>query len=128
MSTPGDGMTSGGMRRGDRSPTGFRLNRPDIAIEVREFTFGAGAATGLLVVVDLIATLLPQSNQRRRAPFMLPALTAIVTAIAVSYDLLLGAADPRSSTTVWWGAATMLVAGTGVGIWKCTQQRRAGVA
>ena len=105
----------------------FRLNRPDVAVGVREFTFGAGAATGLLVVADFIGMLLRhRSRERRRALFMLPAVIAVVAVVAVSYGVLLRAAGAYSSTTVWWGAATMLVAGTGVGIWKYTQHRRIG--
>jgi len=42
----------------------FRVNQPDGSDQVREFTFGMGAAAGLLVMVDFAAKLLGSRGRR----------------------------------------------------------------
>lgn len=106
----------------------FRLGRPGIAVEGREVAFGMSAAASLLIVVVFIGKLVRQrSDERRRTLFTLPAVIAVVASVAVSYDVLLDSSGARPWATVWWGAAAMLVVGTGTGVWKYTQHRRATV-
>jgi hypothetical protein len=102
----------------------FRLDRPDVAAGVREFTFGMGAAAGLLVAADVVIRLLRYRDQaRRRLLFPLPAAVAVLASVAVAYGVLFGASGPGSPATVLWGTALMLAAGVGVGIWKHLQDR-----
>jgi hypothetical protein len=42
----------------------------------------------------------------------------------VAYRILFGASAPDSPATLLWGAATMLAAGAGVGVWKLVEARR----
>ena len=97
----------------------FRLDQPDVSVQVREFTFGMGAAAGLLVVVDSAAKLLgSRGPARRRVLYPLPGVLAVAGSLAVAYGVLFGSGGPGTPATVLWGAAAMLVAGAGVGIWK----------
>jgi hypothetical protein len=51
----------------------FRLDQPDVSVQVREFTFGMGAAAGLLVMVDFAAKLLGSRGPAlRRVLYPLP--------------------------------------------------------
>jgi hypothetical protein len=96
-----------------------RLARADVPVGVREFTLGAGAVTGLLVVVDVAGQVLRhRGDDRRRALFRLPTVVAVVAAVAVSSAVLL---DPSGgpSPTLLAGAALMLLTGAGVGVWTC---------
>ncbi|GII26212.1 hypothetical protein [Planosporangium mesophilum] len=99
----------------------YRLDRPDVAVEVREFTIGMGAAAAALVVIDFLGTLL---RRPRSALFTLPAVVAVVVSIAVAYAILLDSARGPSAT-LWWGVGTMLVAGAGIGAWKLASSRSA---
>jgi hypothetical protein len=97
----------------------FRLDRPDVAVGVREFTFGMGAAAGLLVAADVAARLLRHRGRaRRRVLFPLPAVVAVLAGLAVAYGVLFDPSGPGSPATVGWGMALMLAAAAGVGIWK----------
>jgi hypothetical protein len=97
----------------------FRLDRPDVPVEVREFTFGMSAATGLLVLVDFAARLVRfRGRERRRVLYPLPGVLAVLGSLGVAYGVLFGAAGPGSPATVLWGVAAMLVAGAAVGTWK----------
>jgi len=97
----------------------FRLDQPDVPAEVRELTFGMGAAAGLLVVADLAARLLRhRGHTRRRVLYTLPGAVAVVASLGVAYGVLFGSAGPGSPATVLWGAAAMLAAGAAVGIGK----------
>jgi hypothetical protein len=97
----------------------FRLDRPDVSVQVREFTFGMSAAAGLLVLVDVAARLLRhRGRERGRALYPLPGAVAVLGSLAVAYGVLFGSSGPSSLGTVLWGAAAMLVAGAAVGIWK----------
>jgi hypothetical protein len=103
----------------------FRLDQPDVSVEVREFTFGMSAAAGLLVVADFAAKVLRYGGQgRRRVLFPLPGVVAVVGSLVVAYGVLFGSSGPGSPATLLWGAAAMLVAGAGVGIWKYQQAGR----
>lgn len=102
----------------------FRLGRPDVAADVREFTFGMAAAVGLLVAADLLRRLWSHRGaELRRALFTAPAVVAVIGSTAIAYGVLFGSSGPRSSATVLWGAAAMLAAGAGVGVWKYIEGR-----
>jgi hypothetical protein len=105
----------------------FRLDRPDVPAEVREFTFGMAAAAGLLVVADVAARLLrSRGPARRRVLYSLPGVVAVVGSLGVAYGVLFGSAGPGSPATVAWGAAAMLVAGAAVGIGKLVRVSLSG--
>ena len=96
-----------------------RLDQPDVSIQVRDFTFGMAAAAGLLVLVDFAAKLLgSRGPARRRVLYPLPGVVAVAGSLGIAYGVLFGSAGPGAPATVLWGAAAMLVAGAGVGIWK----------
>jgi hypothetical protein len=102
----------------------FRLEQLDVSVQVREFTFGMAAAAGLLVLVDFAARLLgARGPARRRVLFRLPGVLAVAGSLVVAYGVLFGSAGPGTPATVLWGAAAMLVAGAGVGIWKLVRRR-----
>jgi hypothetical protein len=99
-----------------------RLDRPDIAVSVREYTFGMGAAAGVLVIIDLVDRVTRRrSAERGQALSAIPVVVALAASIAVCYRILFGPSGAGSPGTLWWGAATMLVAGAGVGIWRYRQ-------
>jgi hypothetical protein len=101
----------------------FGLDQPDVSVQAREFTFGMGAAAGLLVMVDFAAKLLGSRGPAlRRVLYPLPGVLAVAGSLAVAYGVLFGSAGPDEPATVLWGAAAMLVAGAGVGIW-CRPRR-----
>jgi hypothetical protein len=103
----------------------FGLDQPDVSVQVREFTFGMGAAAGLLVMVDFAAKLLGSRGPAlRRILYPLPGVLAVAGSLAVAYGVLFGSAGPDEPATVLWGAAAMLVAGAGVGTWKLMDGRR----
>jgi hypothetical protein len=107
----------------------FRLARPDVSVGVRAFTFGMGAAAGLLVVADFAIKLLQyRGPARRRVLFPLPGVLAAVGSLVVAYGVLFGSAGPGAPATLLWGAAAMLVAGAGVGIWKRSRVRSTSAA
>ena len=57
----------------------FRLDQPDVSAGVREFTFGMGAAAGLLVLVDVASRLPGQRGRaRRRVLYPLPGVVAVL--------------------------------------------------
>ena len=88
-----------------------RLQRPDVAPPVREFTAGAAAATGLLVVADQIRALLAWRPARQNAALaMLPATASVLGSIALSYRLLFGSWFPPPTAVLWYGAATIVLA------------------
>lgn len=102
----------------------FRLDRSDVSLQVREFTFGMAAAAGLLVLVDFAAKLLgSRGPARRRVLYPLPGVVAVAGGLGIAYGVLFGAAGPGAPATVLWGAAAMLVAGAGVGILKLVGHR-----
>ena len=50
-------------------------------------------------------------------------MAAAAGSLMVAYGVLFGSTGPGTPATVPWGAATMLVAGAGVGIWKLVERR-----
>lgn len=103
----------------------FRLDQPDVTVGVREFTFGMGAGAGLLVIIDFLGRLLrSRGAEQRRALFALPVVAAAIACTAVAYGVLFDSSGPRSSATLLWGGATMLMVGAGVAIWKYVEGRR----
>jgi hypothetical protein len=103
----------------------FRLDQPDVSAQVREFTFGMAAVAGLLVVADFAAKLLGSHGPARRwILFRLPGVLAVVGSLGVAYGVLFGSSGPAAPATVLLGAAAMMVAAAGVGIWKLVDGRR----
>ena len=103
----------------------FRLDRPDVSVAVREFTFGAAAATGLLVALDFVGKLLRHRGaERKRALATLPGVVVVMGGIAVAYNTLFDASDAGASTNTYLGAATMLLVGAAAGIWQYAARRR----
>jgi hypothetical protein len=103
----------------------FRLDRPDVAVQVRAFTFGMGAAAGLLVVADFFAKLLRSRGRAlRRVLFPLPGVMAVAGSLAVAYGVLFGSAGPDAPAALLWGAAAMLLEAAAVGAWKLARARR----
>lgn len=101
-----------------------RLGQPDVAANVREFTFGMAAAVVLLVTADFLRKLRShRGSELRRALFTLPAVVAVIGCTAIAYGVLFGSSAPGSSATILWGAAAMLAAGAGVGLWKYVEGR-----
>ena len=103
----------------------LRLDQPDVSGGVRAFTFGMSAMAGLLVLADFAFRLLRCRGQaRRRLLYPLPAVVAVAGSLVVADRILFGASAPDSPATLLWGAATMLAAGAGVGVWKLVEARR----
>jgi MFS family permease len=102
----------------------FRLHQPDVAVGVREVTFGMGAAVGLLVAVDSLRRIPSrQGTELGRALFILPGVFALIASIAIGYSVVFGTSGPDSSTTVLFSAAAMLAIGAVVGVWKYVEGR-----
>jgi hypothetical protein len=94
------------------------IDRPDVAAEVREFSFGMGAAAGLLVVVDFLIKLVRRRGDARRQTIMtLPGVIMVAGSVVVGYRVLFDGSGPDSWPTVLWGSALMLLVGAGVGVW-----------
>jgi hypothetical protein len=100
----------------------FRLDRPDVPAGARDFTFGMGAAAGLLVVAEVATR--PLRGRGRRVLYPLPGVVAVLGGLAVAWGVLFGTAGPASAATVAMGAALMLAAGAVVGGWKLLEARR----
>lgn len=88
----------------------FRLSQPDVAPQVRAFTFGMGAAVGLMEVVKFVDRVLRQRGSGRRAALLtLPGVLVVGGCLALAYDLLFGTAGPSSVALTAWGGAFMLL-------------------
>ncbi len=98
-----------------------RLTQPDVSTEVRQFTFGMGAGTGLLMIGDVILRLL--RKQGRRALLALPGLLAVAGSLAAAEFMLSGTLYSTTSPTVMLGLVTMLGIGVAVGAWKNFEHR-----
>jgi hypothetical protein len=82
-----------------------RLAKPDVSADVRDVTFGAGAATGVLVLGELVWKLL-QRKEIRRTLLTVPGVLAVVGAVVGGYFILPGIG---SWGLVAWGAGGMFV-------------------
>ncbi|WP_199434235.1 hypothetical protein [Qaidamihabitans albus] len=98
-----------------------RLSQPDVSTEIRQFTFGMGVGTGLLMIGDAITRLL--RKQGRRALLALPGLLAVAGSLAAADITLSGTLHPTTSPTVALGLVTMLGIGVAVGAWKYFEYR-----
>lgn len=102
----------------------LRLGQPDVDVGVREFTFGTGAGTTLLLVLDLVIRLL--RGHARRAPLALPGLCAVLLAVSVGYATLFADAPSQAvSGLAISGAVTMLGIGAVAAIGTSLARRRA---
>jgi hypothetical protein len=103
----------------------LRLDRMDVSIEVREFTFGMGVAAGLLVVGDFFGKILRRRGAaRRQALFTLPGVAAVIGGVVVAYEVLLGSSGTDSWDIVLMGSAMMLLVQAGIVIWQHADGRR----
>lgn len=98
-----------------------RLNRSDVSPDIRDFTLGAGAAVGLLMVGDFVGRLV---SHGKRAWLMLPGVLAVVGAIAVSYIVAFSPSDAGVPANLWWGVATMLGVAVPIAAWRSLQSGR----
>lgn len=103
-----------------------RLARSDISLDVREYTFGMGVGTGLLLAGDAVVTL--ARRRGRSALRTVAGLLAVAACLAVAYTTLFAATGSATSGTVVAGAVTMLVIGAGVGVAKYVGYRRRAAA
>ena len=101
-----------------------RLDQPDVTAGVREFTFGTGAGTALVIVLDLAVRLL--RSQVRGALLGLPGLCAVLVAMVVAYSTLFtDAAAQATSGLAVSGALTLLVIGVASTTWTHLARRHA---
>lgn len=103
----------------------FRLDKVDVPVDVREFTFGMCGAAGFMVIIDFLRKVLFfQGDERRRSVFTAPGVVAVAISVGVAYGVLFGSAGPESWSLVFAGAASMLVVGLVAGIWQYIEHRR----
>lgn len=101
----------------------FRLDRADVTLAFRQFTFGMGAVTGLLMLGDVVVRAV--RGRGRQALFVLPGAVAVIGCVVAGYGILFESARSATSSTVIEGAGTMLVVAALAGVWKVVEQRRA---
>lgn len=104
----------------------MRLARPDLSVDVREYTFGMGLGTGVLLAGDVAVTLV--RGRGRRALRTTAGLLAVVACLVAAYVTLFDTAGSVTSSTVVAGFVTMLAVGVGVGVWKYVEHRRRSAA
>jgi hypothetical protein len=90
----------------------FRLDRDDVPVEVRAFTFGMCAVAALLVVADAALGLV-RPARRRRALAALPGVVVVAAATILAYAIWFDGA--ASAPELLWGALTMVGAAVLVG-------------
>lgn len=96
-----------------------RLARPDVPAQVAEVTFGMGAATGLLLAVDLLHHAVSRDRSARAHLAVAGAgIAAVVVATAAANAVLFGAPTAAPTPAALWGAGAMLVVGAGTGLWQ----------
>jgi hypothetical protein len=99
----------------------FRLDRDDVPVEVRAFTFGMCAVAAVLVVADA-ALGLARPARRRRALAALPGVVVVATATILAYAIWFDGA--ASAPELLWGALTMAGAAVLVGATRLWTRRR----
>lgn len=93
----------------------IRLDQPDVTAGVREFTFGTGVGTVVVLTLDLVIRLF--RGRLRNVLLSLPGLTAALSIIVVAYLMLFTDAAQASSELSAAGALTMLVIGVFTMLW-----------
>ena len=99
----------------------FRLDDPDVPVDVRSFTFGMCAVAALLVVADAILGLLRPAG-RRRALAGLPGVVVVAAATVLAW--LAWFDGDANGSLLLWGALAMAAAGVLVGAAKLWERRR----
>jgi hypothetical protein len=99
----------------------FRLERDDVPLDVRAFTFGMCVVAAVLVVADVVFGLI-RSARRRRALAGLPG--ALVVAAATILAFVLWFDGDAGSPELLWGAVTMAAAAVIVGATRLWERRR----
>jgi hypothetical protein len=100
----------------------FRLDRDDVPLDVRAFTFGMAGVTALLVVADAVLGLARPAG-RRRALAGLPGAVVVVVATGLAYALWFD--GNARSPELLWGAVAMAAAAVLVGAARLLNRRRA---
>jgi hypothetical protein len=99
----------------------FRLDDPDVPLDVRSFTFGMCVVAALLVLADTVIGLLRPAG-RRRALASLPGVAVVAVATVLAWITWFdGDAD---GAMLFWGAVSMTAAGVLVGAGKLWERRR----
>jgi hypothetical protein len=101
----------------------YRLDDPDVPLDVRSYTFGMYAVAALLVLADAVFGML-RPARRRRAVASLPGVAVVVAAAVLAWPAWFdGNAD---SVLLFWGALSMAAAGALVVAHRFWALRRAG--
>jgi hypothetical protein len=103
----------------------FRLDRDDVPVDVRGFTFGMCAVAALLVILDAIVGLARPSG-RRRALAALPGVLVVAVATILAYTMWFD--GDAGSPELFWGALTMAGAAVLVGAARLWDRRRTAAA
>ncbi|HEY3502062.1 MAG TPA: hypothetical protein VGN37_04630 [Actinocatenispora sp.] len=103
--------------------TAWRLGRPDVTADVREYTFGAAAAVALMVIADLARTA-ARRDRAGRLPGQLPPAIGYLAAVTVAYPLLFGPGGAAWSGTMLAGAVTLLGLGIALAVWHLIDRHR----
>ena len=99
----------------------FRLDDPDVPIDVRSFTFGMGAVAALLVAGDTVIGLIRPAG-RRRALAGLPGAVVVAAATVLAWTRWF--AGDADATLLFWGAVSMAAAGVLAGAGRLWDRRR----
>lgn len=99
----------------------FRLDNNNVPVPVRAFTFGGCAVAALLVLADAAFGLMRRPS-RRRALASLPGVAVVAFATILAYVLWFD--GNAGGSELFWGAATLAVAGVITGAVRLWDRRR----
>lgn len=85
-----------------------RLSRPDVLVEVREFTYGMGVVNGLIVLGEFVVRAV-RGQPARDTLLGLPLVVGVLAVVGAAYPILFGRTGVPSVSWLLWGAGTWLV-------------------
>lgn len=108
---------------------GLRLARPDVALGVREVSFGSGVAVCALALIVLVIALLRRRRPARDVLLGLLPIAGVAVGVFAGYRAMFAGRGIESWQGDSWqnvaiGAAIMVVGGVLAGVWRLIEERR----